>query len=486
VIGAVAPNTHSPDPHHPDTHRDDTQRTRTHQAIDAVWRIESPRLIAGLTRLTRDIARAEDLAQDALVAALEQWPQTGIPDNPGAWLMATAKHRAIDHLRRNTRLESKLAQLAPEIAEKEQAVPDYVTAIDDNVGDDLLRLVFISCHPILSTDSQLALTLRMLGGLTTDEIARAFLLPEPTIAQRIVRAKRTLTESRVPFELPRGPALDARLASVLKVIYLIFNEGYSATAGDDWLRPTLCEEALRLGRILANLVPTEPEAHGLVALMEIQASRAKARTTPTGEPILLLNQNRALWDQLLIHRGLAALAQAEQLTTATKSGAPHLDSEMWVLPGAPSFAPLAKGGLKGGLSSEARPHSSNPTPGPYTLQAAIAACHARAATPEATDWPRIAALYATLAETTPSPIIELNRAVAVSMAHGPQAGLDIVDTLTNEPTLKNYHLLPSVRGDLLVKLNRPTEARTEFERAATLTRNARERDLLLKRAKDCA
>jgi RNA polymerase sigma factor (sigma-70 family) len=418
--------------------------TDPHRTIEAVWRIESPRLIAGLTRLTRDIARAEDLAQDALVAALEQWPAAGIPDNPGAWLMATAKHRAIDHLRRNTRLTRKLEQLAPEIAEKEQAVPDYVTAIDDNVGDDLLRLVFISCHPILSTEAQLALTLRMLGGLTTDEIARAFLVPEPTIAQRIVRAKRTLTESRVPFEVPRGPDLQARLASVLKVIYLIFNEGYSATAGEDWLRPTLCEEALRLGRILANLVPNEPEVHGLVALMEIQASRSKARTTPTGEPILLLDQNRAHWDQLLIHRGLAALEHAVQLSD-----------------------------------------NQHRNPGPYTLQAAIAACHARAATPEATDWPRIAALYETLTRLTPSPIIELNRAVAISMAEGPQAGLDIIDTLTNEPTLKNYHLLPSVRGDLLKKLNRPTEARAEFERAATLTRNTRERDLLLKRAKDC-
>ncbi|HEX3968616.1 MAG TPA: RNA polymerase sigma factor, partial [Edaphobacter sp.] len=381
------------DPHH-----------ATHRAIEAVWRIESARVIAGLARFTRDIARAEDLAQDALVAALEQWPQSGIPDNPGAWLMATAKHRAIDHLRRNTRLETKLAELAPEIAEKEQAVPDYVTAIDDNVGDDLLRLVFIACHPVLSLEAQLALTLRMLGGLTTDEIARAVLLPEPTIAQRIVRAKRTLTESRVPFEVPRGPDLDARLASVLKVIYLIFNEGYSATAGDDWLRPTLCEEALRLGRILANLVPSEPEAHGLVALMEIQASRAKARVNAEGEPILLLDQNRALWDQLLIHRGLAALEHAEQLTS----------------------------------------NQDQNIPGPYTLQAAIAACHARAATPEATDWRRIAALYATLAQTTPSPIIELNRAVAVSFAEGPQAGLDIIDTLTNEPSLKNYHLLPSV------------------------------------------
>ncbi len=417
------------DPHH-----------ATHRTIEAVWRIESARVIATLTRLTRDIARAEDLAQDALVAALEQWPATGIPDNPGAWLTATAKHRAIDHLRRNTRLETKLAQLAPEIAEKEQAVPDYVTAIDDNVGDDLLRLVFISCHPVLSLEAQLALTLRMLGGLTTDEIARAFLVPEPTIAQRIVRAKRTLTESRVPFEVPRGPELGARLSSVLKVIYLIFNEGYSATAGEDWLRPTLCEEALRLGRILTGLVPNEPEAHGLVALMEIQASRSKARTTPTGEPILLLDQNRAHWDQLLIHRGLAALAQAEQLSN---------------------------------------------TPGPYTLQAAIAACHARAVTPEVTDWPRIATLYNTLAQTVRSPIIELNRAVAISMAQGPQAGLEIVDTLTNEPSLKNYHLLPSVRGDLLTKLNRHDEARIEFERAASLTRNARERELLLKRAKDC-
>jgi RNA polymerase sigma factor (sigma-70 family) len=418
------------DPHH-----------ATHRTIEAVWRIESARVIATLTRFTRDVGLAEDLAQEALLAALEQWPQTGVPENPGAWLTATAKRRAIDLFRRNNLLETKLAQLAPEFAEKEQAVPDYVTAIDDNVGDDLLRLVFISCHPILALDAQLALTLRMLGGLTTGEIARAFLVPEPTIAQRIVRAKRTLTESRVPFEVPRGPDLEARLASVLKVIYLVFNEGYSATAGDDWLRPALCEEALRLGRILVTLVPNEPEAHGLVALMEIQASRAKARTTPTGEPILLLDQNRALWDQLLIHRGLAALARAEQLSTA---------------------------------------------PGPYTLQAAIAACHARATTPEATDWHRIAAIYATLAETTPSPIIELNRAVAISMAQGPQAGLDIVDTLTNEPSLKNYHLLPSVRGDLLTKLNRHAEAHAEFTRAASLTRNTRERDLLLNRAHACA
>jgi RNA polymerase sigma factor (sigma-70 family) len=473
VIGAVAPNTNRAETHHSDTNRADT-----HRAIDAVWRIESPRLIAGLTRLVRDIARAEDLAQDALVAALEQWPQSGIPDNPGAWLMATAKHRAIDHLRRNTRLERKLAQLAPEIAEKELAVPDYVTAIDDNVGDDLLRLVFISCHPILSTEAQIALTLRMLGGLTTDEIARAFLVPEPTIAQRIVRAKRTLTEARVPFEVPRGPELEARLASVLKVIYLIFNEGYSATAGEDWLRPTLCEEALRLGRILANLVPSEPEAHGLVALMEIQASRSKARTTPTGEPILLLDQNRANWDQLLIHRGLAALAKAEHLSN-TPSADNVADNEEVVI----STEPRAKS-----RRGEETPFSTStpaPKPGPYTLQAAIAACHARAATPETTDWLRIAALYNALAQTTPSPIIELNRAVAVSMAQGPQAGLDIVDALTKEPSLKNYHLLPSVRGDLLTKLNRPTEAITEFTRAATLTRNTRERDLLLKRAKAC-
>jgi RNA polymerase sigma factor (sigma-70 family) len=469
------------DPHH-----------ATHRTIEAVWRIESPRLIAGLTRLTRDIARAEDLAQDALVAALEQWPQSGIPDNPGAWLMATAKHRAIDHLRRNTRLETKLAELAPEIAEKEQAVPDYVTAIDDNVGDDLLRLVFISCHPVLSLDAQLALTLRMLGGLTTDEIARAFLVPEPTIAQRIVRAKRTLTESRVPFEVPRGPELDARLASVLKVIYLIFNEGYSATAGDDWLRPALCEEALRLGRILANLVPNEPEAHGLVALMEIQASRTKARVNAEGEPILLYDQNRALWDQLLIHRGLAALEHAEQLTNAPSSDNSARNKNVVISTGPRATLSLSKGSRGG--SGETRfstqtsnPTTSNPTPtpGPYTLQAAIAACHARAATFDATDWHRIAALYATLAQTTPSPIIELNRAVAVSMAEGPQAGLDIIDQLTNEPSLKNYHLLPSVRGDFLTKLNRHTEARTEFERAAILTRNTRERNLLLKRARDC-
>jgi RNA polymerase sigma factor (sigma-70 family) len=500
------------DPHH-----------ATHRTIEALWRIESSRVIATLTRFTRDVGLAEDLAQEALLAALEQWPQTGIPDNPGAWITATAKRRAIDLFRRNTRLETKLGELAPEIAEKEQAVPDYVTAIDDNVGDDLLRLVFISCHPILSLEAQLALTLRMLGGLTTDEIARAFLVPEPTIAQRIVRAKRTLTESRVPFEVPRGPELDARLASVLKVIYLIFNEGYSATAGEDWLRPTLCEEALRLGRILTNLVPNEPEAHGLVALMETQASRSKARTTPTGEPILLLDQNRAHWDQLLIHRGLAALEHAEQLTASfSANGAdyismgqrPMLETSKDIRAEGPLYGEAAnkKDGVNSteaqqnqertnkkvvistegpqGRSGETPAFIPNPatipTPGPYTLQAAIAACHARAATPEATDWHRIAALYAILAQTTPSPIIELNRAVAVSMAEGPKAGLDIIDQLTNEPSLKNYHLLPSVRGDLLTKLHRHPEARTEFERAATLTRNTRERDLLLKRARDCA
>jgi len=414
--------------------------TDLHRTIEAVWRIESPRLIASLTRLVRDIARAEDLAQDALVAALEQWPQSGIPDNPGAWLMATAKHRAIDHLRRNTRLETKLAELAPEIAEKEQAVPDYVTAIDDNVGDDLLRLVFISCHPILSTESRAALTLRLLGGLTTPEIARAFLTPEPTIAQRIVRAKRILAEKHIPFEVPRGPELAARLSSVLEVIYLIFNEGYSATVGDDLIRPTLCEDALRLGRILAELTPNEPEVHGLVALMEIQASRTRARISPTGEPILLLEQNRAHWDLLLIHRGLTAIDRAHKI------GKPR---------------------------------------GPYLLQAEIAACHARARTPEETDWPRIVSLYTELAHLTPSPVIELNRAVAVSMVHGPQAALDLVEALATDPSLDRYHLLPSVRADLLLKLNRPIEARHHFEQAAALTQNTRERALLLSRAAAC-
>ncbi len=414
--------------------------TDTHGAIDAVWRIESPKLIAGLTRIVRDVGVAEDLAQDALVAALEQWPKSGIPDNPGAWLMAAAKHRAIDHFRRNQRLERKHEELGRDLQAKEMTVPDLEAAIDDHVGDDLLRLMFISCHPVLSTEARAALTLRLLGGLTTDEIARAFLVPEPTIAQRIVRAKRTLAEARVPFEVPRGAELGARLSSVLEVIYLIFNEGYSATAGGDWMRPALCEDALRLGRILAELAPKEPEVQGLIALMEIQASRSRARVGPSGEPILLFDQNRAHWDQLLIRRGLAALERAENLGAA---------------------------------------------PGPYVLQAEIAACHARARTPEETDWPRIVALYAGLAEIVPSPIVELNRAVALAMAFGPAAGLEVVDALTSEPSLKNYHLLPSVRGDLLKKLGRLEEARAEFERAASLTRNARERKLLLDRAAAC-
>jgi RNA polymerase sigma factor (sigma-70 family) len=425
--------------------------TDIHRTIDAVWRIESPRLIAGLTRIVRDLGLAEDLAQDALVAALEQWPQSGIPANPGAWLMATAKHRAIDHFRRNTRLERKHEELGRELGAKEMTMPDLDSALDDNVGDDLLRLVFISCHPVLSTDSQVALTLRLIGGLTTEEIARAYLVPEPTIAQRIVRAKRTLSEKSVPFEVPRGAELVARLSSVLGVIYLIFNEGYSATAGEDWMRPALCEDALRLGRILAGLAPQEPEVHGLVALMEIQASRSRARSGPSGEPILLFDQNRAHWDQLLIQRGLAALALAEKLI-AEKPSSRNLATEQ----------------------------------GPYALQAEIAACHARARTPEETDWPRIVRLYATLARLAPSPVIELNRAVAVAMAFGPAAGLELVDELTSERSLQNYHLLPSVRGDLLKKLSRFDEARAEFERAASLTQNARERDLLLKRAEACA
>jgi len=403
--------------------------------------MESPRLIAGLTRIVRDVGLAEDLAQDALVAALEQWPQSGVPDNPGAWLMATAKHRAIDHFRRNTRLERKHEELGRELGAKEMAVPDLDSALDDNVGDDLLRSLFVSCHPVLSTDAQVALTLRLLGGLTTTEIARAFLVPEPTIAQRIVRAKRTLAEARVPFEVPRGAELAARLSSVLEVIYLVFNEGYSATSGDDLMRPALCEDALRLGRILAELASQESEVHGLIALLEIQASRSRARVSPTGEPILLLDQNRAHWDQLLIRRGLAALERAERL-----------------------------GGLQG----------------PYALQAAIAACHARAVTPEETDWARIVELYGALAQLAPSPVVELNRAVAVSMASGPAAGLELVDALMTEPSLRGYHLLPSVRGDLLTKLGRMDEARTEFERAAAMTRNARERELLLERARTCA
>ncbi len=393
----------------------------------------------------RDVGIAEDLAQDALVAALEQWPKSGVPDNAGAWLMAAAKHRAIDHFRRNTLLERKHEELGRELATREMVVPDFTSALDDDVGDDLLRLVFVSCHPVLSTEARVALTLRLLGGLTTVEIARAFLVPEPTIAQRIVRAKRTLTEKRVPFEVPRGPELTARLSSVLEVIYLIFNEGYSATAGDDWMRPALCEDALRLGRILAELAPREPEVHGLVALMEIQASRSGARVSASGEPILLLDQNRARWDQLLISRGLAAIARAEKL----------------------------RAGNDGGLE------------GPYALQAAIAACHARARTPEETDWAQIVALYAELARLAPSPVVELNRAVALAMAFGPAAGLELVDALTSEPSLENYHLLPSVRGDLLKKLGRMDEARSEFERAASLTRNTRERELLIGKARAC-
>ncbi|HEX9310007.1 MAG TPA: RNA polymerase sigma factor [Gemmatimonadaceae bacterium] len=413
----------------------------THKAIDAVWRIESARLIAGLARIVGDIGLAEDLAQDALLAALERWPETGVPDNPGAWLMATAKHRAIDMHRRSKRIERKHELLGHELeAQQELSVGDLDAAIDDDIGDDLLRLIFTACHPVLSTESRVALTLRLLGGLTTDEIARAFLVPEPTVAQRIVRAKRTLSEARVPFEVPRGDELKARLSSVLGVIYLVFNEGYSATAGDDWLRPALCEDALRLGRILAELAPTEPEVHGLVALMEIQASRSRARVGPGGKPILLLDQDRGRWDQLLIRRGLAALARAEKL-----------------------------GGARG----------------PYALQAAIVSCHARARTAAETDWERIVALYDALAELTPSPIVELNRAVAVSMAYGPALGLELVDALTSEPALKSYHLLPSVRADLLVKLGRQVEARPEFERAASLTRNARERELLLDRAAAC-
>jgi RNA polymerase sigma factor (sigma-70 family) len=410
----------------------------THRAIDAVWRIEAPKLIAGLARIVRDVGLAEDLAQDALVAALEQWPAAGVPEKPGAWLMAAAKHRAIDRFRRNKLIERKHQELGHEAElRREMAVTDFETALDDDVGDDLLRLVFTSCHPVLSPEGRVALTLRLLGGLTTDEIARAFLVSESTVAQRIVRAKRTLAEKRVPFEVPRGADRAARLSSVVEVIYLIFNEGYSATAGQDWIRPALCEDALRLGRILAELVPEEAEVHGLVALMEIQASRSRARVGPSGEPILLFDQNRARWDQLLIRRGFAALERAEKL-----------------------------GGARG----------------PYTLQAAIAACHARARTPEETDWARIVALYGELADLTPSPVVELNRAVAVSMAFGPQAGLELVDRLTAEPSLASYHLLPSVRADLLAKLGRAAEARPEFERAASLTRNARERALLLERA----
>ncbi len=413
----------------------------THRAIDAVWRIEAPRLIAGLTRLVRDVGLAEDLAQDALVAALEQWPESGVPDNPGAWLMATAKHRGIDRLRRNERLERKQEQLGRELElQQEMAMADLGTTGDD-VGDDLLRLMFISCHPILAPEARVALTLRLLASLTTEEIARAYLVPVATIAQRIVRAKRTLTEARVPFEVPSGSELDARLSSVLQVIYLVFNEGYAATTGDDLIRAGLCEDALRLGRILAGLAPKEPEVHGLVALMEIQASRSRARVGPSGEIVLLLEQDRGRWDPLHISRGLAALERAEQLGGAL---------------------------------------------GPYALQAAIAACHARARTGADTDWARIAALYDALAQLMPSPVVELNRAVAVGMAFGPAAGLALVDALVSEPSLKTYHFLPSARGDLLEKLGRSVEARAEFERAAALTQNARERELLLARAAACA
>jgi RNA polymerase sigma factor (sigma-70 family) len=412
-----------------------------HQTIDAVWRIESARIIASLTRITHDVGLSEELAQDAMVAALEQWPVSGIPDNPGAWLMAAAKNRAIDRFRRNKLLERKHEELGRELKSQQDAAMADFEIVDDDISDDLLRLVFISCHPLLSTESRAALTLRLLGGLTTQEIARAFLTPEPTIAQRIVRAKRTLREARVPFEVPRGLDRAARLSSVLEVIYLIFNEGYSATAGDDWMRPALCEDALRVGRILAELAPQEPEVHGLVALMEIQASRSKARVDAAGEPVLLLEQDRSQWDQLLIHRGFDAIERVEKL---------------------------------GGAN------------GPYALQAAIAACHARARTGEETDWPRIVRLYEELERLNPSPIVALNRAVAMAMAFGPEAGLKIVDELVSEASLKAYHLLPSVRGDFLFKLGRLQEARVEFARAAELTRNARERKLLLDRAQACA
>jgi RNA polymerase sigma-70 factor (ECF subfamily) len=412
-----------------------------HRTIDAVWRIESARLIAGLARIVRDVGVAEDLAQDALVAALEQWPESGVPENPGAWLMATAKHRAVDRMRRSKVLERKYEQLGREVElQQASAEPDLDAALDDDIGDDLLSLIFTACHPLLSTEARIALTLRLVGALTTAEIARAFLVPEPTIAQRIVRAKRSLAEARVPIEVPRGEDRDVRLSSVLEVIYAIFNEGYAATAGEDWMRPALCEDALRLGRILAGLESEEPEVHGLVALMEIQASRTRARTGPSGKPVLLLDQDRGRWDRVLIRRGLAALERAEWLSGAL---------------------------------------------GPYTLQAAIAACHARARAPEETDWERIVALYDALAQLMATPVVELNRAVAVAMAFGPATGLELVDALTSEPSLDGYHLLPSVRGDLLAKLDRLDEARAEFERAASLTRNERERALLLERAGRC-
>jgi RNA polymerase sigma factor (sigma-70 family) len=413
-----------------------------HPAIEAVWRIESAKIIARLVRMLGDLELAEDLAQDALVIALERWPESGIPEKPGAWLMATAKHRAIDRIRRNIALERKYEALGRDLELQTGASEmDFDAALGDDIGDDLLRLIFTACHPVLATEARVALTLRLLGSLTTAEIAHAFLASEATVAQRIVRAKRTLTEARVPFEVPRGAERAARLSSVLEVIYLIFNEGYTATAGDDWARPALCEDALRLGRILAELTPGEAEVHGLVALMEIQASRIRARSGPTGEPVLLLDQDRSRWDQLLIRRGLAALERAENL-----------------------------GGVLG----------------PYALQAAIAACHARARTPQETDWVRISALYDALAQLTPTPVVELNRAVALAMAYGPQAGLEIVDSLASEPLLEQYHLLPSVRGELLSRLGRYDEARAEFERAASLTLNRRERDLLLGRAQVAA
>jgi RNA polymerase sigma factor (sigma-70 family) len=414
----------------------------TQRAIDAVWRIESARVIAGLARIVRDVGLAEDLAQDALVAALEQWPESGVPDNPGAWLTATAKHRAIDRIRRSQMQERKHEEIGRELeTEQRLAEADWDATLDDDIGDDLLRLMFTACHPVLSQQARVALTLKTLGGLKTDEIARAFLASEATVAQRIVRAKRTLAEAQVPFEVPGPDERAERLASVLEVIYIVFNEGYSATAGEDWLRPALCEDALRLGRILAELTPAEPEVHGLVALMEIQASRSRARVGPAGEPILLLDQDRARWDYILIGRGLKALDRAQQLSGAL---------------------------------------------GPYALQAAIAACHARARTAEETDWKRIAALYDALSQLMPSPVVDLNRAVAFGMAFGPEAGLDLVDELAGEPALRSYHLLPAVRGDLLSRLNRPAEAREEFERAASLTRNERERTVLLERAAECA
>ena len=418
--------------------------TDTYRTIDAVWRIEQAKLIAGIARLVRDVGVAEEVAQDALVAALEQWPKSGIPDKPGAWLMATAKHRAIDWLRRRKLIQRKHEELGRETEADEGASPDLDAALDDDIGDDLLRLIFTACHPVLATEARLALTLRLVGGLSSEEIARAFLVPEATVAQRIVRAKRLLAEKRVPFEVPGGAELGQRLQSVLEVVYLIFNEGYSATAGDDWMRPQLCEEAQRLGRILAELAPNEPEVHGLVALMEIQASRLAARTGPSGEPILLLDQNRGRWDQLLIRRGLAALERAEM-----------------------------------------RAKEQERDLGPYALQAAIAACHARARTADETDWARIVGLYGVLAELAPSPIVELNRAVALGMLSGPAAGLERIDKLASAPALKAYHLLPSVRGDFLSKLGRLEEARAEFERAASLTRNERERKLLLERAAAC-